>query len=216
MIKYFLSGWRLPLVVAVTALLVFTAVIDIYITASASSRVYRNVSEIPWNKCGLLLGTSKYRVEGGLNPYFLSRINAAVELYRSGKINFIIASGDNSEKYYNEPQQMKKYLVMMGVPKEKVFMDFAGFRTLDSVIRAKYIFGQDSITVISQKFHVDRAIYIARENGIEAAGFAAGDVKESGYIRLRFREFLARLKAFVDIHILEKKPKFLGNRIQVD
>jgi len=212
MAKRILKYFILP---AVLFTVIFSAAVDISMSAGAASDVYDSFVKLPENRCGLLLGTSKYRVEGGINPYFRNRLEAAVKLFNAGKISYIIASGDNSEKYYNEPRQMKNFLIKMGVPKEKIYMDFAGFRTLDSVIRAKYIFGQTALTVISQKFHIERAIYIGKRNGMEISGFVADDVKEGSYFNVRLREVFARVKAFVDMNMIGKQPRFLGKKIEI-
>lgn len=207
---------RFRVLLAISFLSVFPALFaDLSMVVSSSGYIYHDSKDLPENKCGLLLGTSKYRSGGGVNPYFKNRIEAAVKLFRSGKIEYIIASGDNSEKYYNEPKLMRKELIGMGVPAGKIVLDFAGFRTLDSVVRAKHVFGQDSITVISQRFHLERAIYLGRKNNLQISGFVAESPFEAGYIKVRVREVLARTKAYMDIHILKKQPKFLGEKVSV-
>ena len=123
--------------------------------------VYKDVNSIPKNKVGLLLGTSKYLRSGELNQYFENRIQATVDLYNAKKIEFIVISGDNRKMSYNEPQDMKRELLLRGIPEERIFLDYAGFRTYDSVIRMNKIFGQSNFTIISQDFHNRRAIFIA-------------------------------------------------------
>lgn len=208
------------------ALLVFLSVlillslpvilVDGYISSFSAPYVFNEWEKLPENKCGLLLGTSKYRIKGGINPYFSERLDAAAMLYRSGKIKYIIASGDNSELNYNEPRAMMAGLRDRGVPAEKIFLDYAGFRTLDSVVRAREIFGQDSVTVISQQFHNERAVYIGRVYGINVSAFNADDKEEdpSGII-VRSREVFARFKAFIDVKIIMEQPKFLGEKINI-
>ncbi len=120
-----------------------------------------------------MLGTVKLLASGRVNLFYLYRINAAVKLYKSGKINFILVSGDNGNKGYDEPTDFKKDLIKRGIPADKIFLDYAGFRTLDSVIRAKEIFGIKLVTIISQKFHNERAIYLAEQNGINAIAYNA-------------------------------------------
>ena len=179
------------------------------IEKSTNNLVYSCVTEIPHNKVELLLGTSKYLQSGQLNQYFNNRIKAAVALYNAGKIDFIVASGDNTRKDYNEPVDMKNELVRRGVPKDKIFLDYAGFRTYDSVIRINEIFGQTNFTVISQEFHNRRAIYIANRLGLHAVGFNATDVDAYSGFKTNLRERFARVKVFIDFWI-GKKPKFLG------
>lgn len=190
--------------------------IDGYISSYSSAYITDRVEELPFNKCGLLLGTSKYRAEGGINPFFAKRLDAAADLYRAGKIDCIIASGDNSMKNYNEPRAMLQGLKERGIPAEKLHPDFAGFRTLDSVVRAKEIFGQNSITVISQKFHNERAVYIGRKWGIDVTGYNALDWDDADGIPVRIREIFARFKAFIDVNLTGEQPKFLGEKIRID
>jgi SanA protein len=149
------------------------------------------------------------------NQYFYNRIKAAVELYESGKIDRIIISGDNSTKYYNEPQDMKEALMEHGIPENRIYQDYAGFRTLDSVIRCKEIFGQNQITIISQKFHNARAVFIARHHQIEAIGYNAKDVNKAAGFKTNVREILARVKLFIDLYVLDQQPKFLGEKIEI-
>lgn len=172
-------------------------------------QVYDSVNAIPKNKVGLLLGTGKYATSGNINLFYKYRIDAVVKLYKAGKIEYILVSGDNSRKDYDEPTDFKKDLIAKGIPEDKIFLDYAGFRTLDSVVRAKEIFGQTSITIISQKFHNQRAIYIAKQYGIDAVGFNAKDVYNS-----HFREYLARSKASLDL-VFNVQPKFLGEKIVI-
>ncbi|HOQ11006.1 MAG: vancomycin high temperature exclusion protein [Spirochaetes bacterium ADurb.Bin218] len=204
--------FSIVLTVFLTGIL-FMVAVDIYISACSGKYLSENLEDIPFNKCGLLLGTSKYRPEGGINPYFKNRLDAAAKLYHAGKINCIIASGDNSEKYYNEPRFMINGLKERGIPAEKIYPDFAGFRTFDSVFRAKYVFGQDSLTVISQKFHNERAVYIGQKIGLSIYGFNALDPDDSDRLYIRIREIFARAKAFIDLNLTGERPKFLGEKI---
>lgn len=171
--------------------------------------VYDDISTIPINKVGLVLGTGKYAKSGNINLFYKYRIDAAVKLYKAHKIEYILVSGDNGRKDYDEPSDFKNDLIARGIPEEKIFLDYAGFRTLDSVVRAKEIFGQTSITFISQKFHNQRAIYIANHFGIKAVGFNAKDVYKS-----HFREYLARSKASLDL-VFNVQPKYLGDPILI-
>lgn len=178
----------------------------------AKDKTFTSVNDIQKNKVGLLLGTSQYLKGGGINPFFKYRVEAAVELYNHRKIDFILVSGDNKHLSYNEPRDFKNALMAKGIPSDKIMLDYAGFRTLDSVIRAYKVFGQDSITVISQKFHNQRAIYIAQNNNIAAIGFNAKDPQ--GKPRVYLREYLAKTKAYFDI-LFDTEPKFLGDSIEI-
>jgi SanA protein len=175
---------------------------------------YNDINKIPQNKVGLLLGTSKY-IGSQLNYYYQYRVDAAVQLYNLGRIEYILVSGDNSIKHYNEPQTFKDDLIERGIPADKIYLDYAGFRTFDSVIRSKKVFGQNSITFISQQFHNERAIFIAKHNDIEAIGYNAQDVYGKNGLKTRIRERFARIKAVLDVFILRTKPKFLGEEITI-
>lgn len=178
------------------------------------NHIYNHTELIPENKVGLLLGTSKYLKSGKLNQYFEYRILATEQLYKSGKIKYVVISGDNSRRNYNEPQDMKEELIKKGIPKSKIYLDYAGFRTFDSVFRMKEIFGQKKFTIISQKFHNQRAVYIANALNLNAVGFNAQDVNVYNGFKTKAREKLARVKVFIDI-LFNKKPKFLGEKITI-
>jgi len=198
----------------ITALLLVAVIFisNSYVERKAKGKTYNNVTEIPYNKVGLVLGTSKYYKSGYVNLFYKYRIAAAIELYKAGKIKYIIVSGDNGTKYYDEPTTFKEDLIKGGIPAENIFLDYAGFRTLDSVIRCKEIFGQDKITIISQQFHNERAIAIASSKGIKAIGFNAHNVGGNSGMKVKIREIFARVKLSLDL-IFNKKPKFLGDKI---
>jgi SanA protein len=199
--------WKLCLGLVI----VFTAVLllsNYWVKKEARSRTYDSVEKIPFNHTGLVLGTSKKVRNGSENLFFKYRMEAAYELYNSGKINFIIVSGDNSEFYYNETRDMKKSLVKMGIPEDCIVEDFAGFSTLDSVLRAKEVFGQDSLTIISQQFHNERAIFIGKNHDIYALGFNAQKVPKRYGTMTMTREYFARVKAILDIYVFGTMPKF--------
>jgi SanA protein len=172
------------------------------------------LSNTPQNKVGLLLGTSKYLKSGQLNEYFQNRIQATIELFKAGKIENIVISGDNSRSNYNEPLEMKNELIKLGVPEEKIYLDYAGFRTYDSVIRMNKIFGQSSFTVISQEFHNRRAVFIADKLNLKAFGYNAKDVSKYNGFKTKLREKFARVKVFLDL-LINKQPKFLGEKIEI-
>ncbi len=207
---------------ALTSFFVFIAIClitilisNLVVEKSTNKKVFCSTTEIPHNKVGLLLGTSKKLPNGNINLYYQYRLEAACKLFKEGKIDFVLVSGDNSTKYYNEPMTIKNDLIKMGIPAHKIFLDYAGFRTLDSVIRCKEIFGQEDITIISQKFHNERAIFIASQKGINAIGFNAKDVTIRYGIKTLLRERFARVKMMLDL-ISSKKPKFLGEKIEIN
>ncbi len=205
--KIFLIGLIL---VVVSALFVWWS--NYTIESKTKDYVTSDVSKLPNEKVGLVLGTGKTLANGQPNLYFSYRIDAAAELYKAGKVQYFIVSGDNSQENYNEPEDMKLALMEKGVPENHIFEDFAGFRTLDSVVRAKDIFGQNSFIIISQKFHNERAVFLAQKNGIKAFGYNAKDVNAYAGFKTSVREKFARAKVFVDL-ITDKKPKFGGEKV---
>ena len=201
-------------IILISIPLFFIFIANISIELSTRGKTYANAEKIPHNKVGLVLGTSKFLKSGSINLYFKYRIEATVKLYKAGKIDFVLVSGDNGNKKYDEPTDFKNELVDNGIPEEKIFLDYAGFRTLDSVVRAKKVFGQNSLTFISQEFHNERAIYLAKKNDIQAVGFNAKDTSGRYGIRVKIREYFARTKVFLDI-LFRVKPKFLGDPIEI-
>ena len=184
------------------------------IEKSSEGKLYSDVNKVPYNKVGLLLGTSKFLADGRINLYYQYRIEAAAQLIKAKKIKYIIASGDNSRETYDEPTQMKQDLIKQGIDSTCIFLDFAGFRTFDSMIRAKEIFGQDSLTVISQKFHNQRSLFIASKESIYAIGFNAQDVSKNMGFKTQIREKFARVKAYLD-YFTGTQPHFLGEKVRI-
>lgn len=160
--------------------------------------IFEDVDMIPDRKYGLLLGTSPGS-NGRDNPFFITRIEATKMLYEKGKIEYILVSGDNSTAAYNEPVYMRNSLLAAGIPESAIIMDFAGFRTLDSVLRAKEIFSvTEDLTIISQPFHLERALFLSKFHNIHAIGFGAADVNLSYGLQTYIREIGARWLALYD------------------
>lgn len=186
------------------------------IAKEASSFIYHNINKIPEKKAVLVLGTSKYFKGGTLNYYYKYRIDSAVQLFKAGKVKAIVVSGDNGSKNYDEPTTMHDDLVARGIPSRYISIDYAGFRTLDSIIRANAIFSLEDYIIISQQFHLERAIYLAHAKGQKVIGFTAKDFKNTIWAKkMQHRELLARAKAFIDIH-LGVEPKFYGKKVKVN
>jgi SanA protein len=192
----------------------FIAWANYSIKKESDASVSYTIADVPETKTALLLGTSKNLNSGLPNAYFYNRIQATIDLYKSGKIKYIIVSGDNSTKDYNEPEDMLLTLMKYGIPQDRIFLDHAGFRTLDSVVRAKEIFGQTKLVIISQKFHNERAVFLAKKNGIEAYGYNAKDVNKYAGFKTNMREYLAKAKAYWDL-IFGVEPKFGGEKILI-
>lgn len=212
LLKFLKSKFKLILLIGILLPIAILFLANYAVESSTDELVYTDVSSIPHNKVGLLLGTSKLLKSGASNQYFTYRIDAAVELFKAGKIDYIVISGDNSSKEYNEPLDMKNDLLKAGIPTDKIYLDYAGFRTLDSVVRLHKIFGQTSFTIISQDFHTRRAIYLALHEELKAIGYNAKDVDAYFGFKTKVREKLARVKVFVDF-ITQKEPKYLGEKV---
>lgn len=211
--------WRAKKIIIALIILVALSTVAIWqcnnlVVKAAQGKTFAELNEVPFSRVGLLLGTSKYVKSGNENLYFNNRIAAALELFKANKIEFLIISGDNSRIGYDEPTDMKTELVISGVDSNKIYLDYAGFRTFDSMVRLKEVFGQDSVLIVSQKFHNERAIYIAEELNIKAYGYNAADVNKYYGLLTEWREKLARVKVVLDF-MVGTKPKFLGKKIKI-
>ena len=203
------------LLVVVAAALASIVASSALINRAAQGRTYSDIGAIPHRRVGLILGCAKIMPDGGTNQFFRYRIAAAAELYRAGKVDYLLVSGDNHIRAYDEAKDMKDSLAELGVPRERIYCDYAGFRTLDSVVRAHRVFGQNQIIVISQEFHNRRAIFIARHRGVDAIGFNAAEVDAYDSFTTRCREQVAKLSAVLDVYVLRRGPKFLGPAVPI-
>jgi len=205
---------RVVIAVATTVLLavLLIAYANLAATWASWGKVFDDVEDLPKAKIGLVFGTSD-RSQGKENLYFRYRIDAAVEVWDAGKIETLIVSGDNRSRYYNEPEKMKAALIEQGVPADRIVCDYAGLRTFDSVVRAKKVFGANTILVISQKFQNERAIYLAQAHRMQAYGYNAEDVGLRAGLKTRIREVGARVKMWLDVHFLDTKPRHLGEKV---
>jgi len=186
-----------------------------WIVSSTKTQLYSDLEKLPKRKVGLVLGASKLSKRGTANMYFTYRIQAAYELFITRKVQFLLLSGDNHIEGYDEPSDMREALLALGVPDSCIVLDYAGFRTLDSVVRCKEVFGEDSITIVSQEFHNQRALFIANKNGINAVAFNAKEVNKNYSFKTKVREYFARVKCVLDIYLLHTSPKFLGEKISI-
>jgi SanA protein len=207
---------KISITLLIIALVTLTSIYlcDRKIKNTAEGKLFGNTTAVPYNKVALLLGTSKFLGSGTENLYYNYRIDAACELIKNGKAKYLVISGDNGTVAYNEPMRMREDLIKRGIDSSVIFLDYAGFRTFDSVVRLRDIFGQTSVTIISQPFHNERAIYIAQREGINAVGYNAKDVSGSNGLKVQIREKLARVKVFID-YLMGTKPKFGGDRINI-
>lgn len=200
-----LLGW------ALAVLVLFMTVANIVVVMNSSSRIKGQLDELSKARIALVLGTSKSTRYGTENLFFSDRMKAAADLFHDGKVKHIIVSGDNRSKYYNEPQDMLESLLELGVPSEAITLDYAGLRTLDSIVRCKEIFDQDDIIIVTQKFHAYRAVFIAKHYDITSQAYSANYESEL-YASLFIRELIARSLSVIDLYLLNKSPKYLGEK----
>ncbi|MEC6814340.1 ElyC/SanA/YdcF family protein [Photobacterium toruni] len=202
-------------IIRITAvlLIIFVAtllLLDRWVSAQTESQIYHDPAKLPAYNIGLVLGTSKY-IAKTLNPYYTYRMSAAIDLYNKHKVDVFLVSGDNAHRSYNEPRTMKRDLLKAGVAKNEIVLDYAGFRTLDSVVRAKKVFDTNHFVIITQQFHCERALFIADHYNINATCLAVQEPQRGiASFKIRVREVFARVKAIIDLFILHEQPKFLG------
>lgn len=182
---------------------------------STDARVFRTVQNLPANDVGLVLGTSPRLKSGAINWHFKVRIEAAAKLFREGKVQHLLVSGDNHIRDYDEPTEMRDALIKAGVPESAITLDYAGFRTLDSVVRAKSIFGQSKLTIVTEDFHAHRSAFLAQHFDVDAVVFCAQPLDAKWTVRMQIRELGARCKAALDAYVLHTQPKFLGDKIEI-
>jgi len=195
------------LLLAIGIFVVGMLICELAVEVAASGRCYSRLEDVPHRRAGLVLGTSKYVRAGQENLHYRFRIEAAAKLYHAGKVDCLIVSGNGVDAHYNEPRMMRRDLVALGVPEERIIDDEFGLRTLDSVIRAREQFGEDDFIVISQPWHNKRAVFIARAHGMDAIGWNATEVAFTTDLRTAIRERFARVLAVLDVTVLNKRPQ---------
>ena len=194
---------------AASFFVVFVTLCNRWVINSTDSYLYADWAFLPNNEVGLVLGTSAYTDDGENSPFFDGRIRAAAELYQLGKVKRLVVSGANPDASYNEPRKMYQALIKLGVPATAIKMDFAGVRTLDSVLRAQAVWGQTRYTVITQKFHAYRAVFLGRKMGMTPVAYVARIGKSGDEFGRRnpLREIFARAWAVLDL-FANTQPKF--------
>lgn len=216
--KPFASARR-PLTMGLFAVLLLMALVGAanwWIFRAAAGRIFIDPDQLPPNDVALVLGTSKFT--GGAdfpNPFFEGRMDAAASVYHAGKVRHLLVSGDNDRKDYDEPTWMRDALVARGVPEEAITLDYAGFRTLDSIVRAKEVFGLKKFTIITDDFHQARSIFLARSRGLDVVGFPSQPVPWIWSKKVRTRELASRFCACLDVYVLHTSPKFFGPRVEI-
>ncbi|MBN2616675.1 MAG: YdcF family protein [Spirochaetales bacterium] len=186
-----------------------------WIHISTKNNIFDNIKKIPYNKVGLIPGCNKYIANGVINVYYEQRIAAGVELFRNSKIDYILVSGDNAHPSYDEPREMRNSLVEAGIPNDRIISDYAGFRTLDTIIRAKEVFSLKDFTLISQSFQNRRGIFIGKFNNLNIVAYNADFNDKKFDISIETRELFAKINMLLDLYIFAKEPKFLGETIPI-
>lgn len=209
--------WRLAAALGVAVGLLVPLIAECHVRAAASGRLAIHVADVDPTLVGttaLVLGTARTLADGRLNTFYTARLAAVEELYRSGTVTSILVSGDNSRQGYDEPTAMRDDLIAAGIPGAIIWRDFAGLRTLDSVIRARAVFGLKRCIIVSQPGHLRRAVYLARAHGLDAQGFVARDVAGAAGARQWLRERLAVMAAAVDVTVA-RGPRHLGPSVLI-
>ncbi|WP_251976850.1 SanA/YdcF family protein [Salinicola avicenniae] len=193
-----------------TLVIIGVLVINLWVLIKTQGRIEHEVPLCRRAPVGLVFGTAQWLREGGANPYYQARVETAAELIRLRRIQHLLLSGDNRTRYYNEPISMWRSLRHRNVDDARMTLDYAGFSTFDSVVRAREVFGAERLMLISQSWHLPRALFIADALGIEATGCAVPEGRAEGEWRLRLREWLARAATFGDLYLWRREPYFLG------
>jgi SanA protein len=210
-----LRRWVPLCIVALFLAAAFTAAVNVWLVNHTAGRIFDEIEKLPGRDVAVVLGTAPRVRDRWSNPFFESRMDSAAALWKAGKARAFIVSGDNSRRDYDEPTAMRDALIKRGVPEGAITLDYAGFRTLDTMARARAVFGQQSIIVVTDDFHLARSVFLAEAHGIEAVGFRGKPVPAEWSRKARFREVFSRVKAWLDVYVLGTKPKFRGPPVHV-
>ncbi|KOP39406.1 MULTISPECIES: vancomycin high temperature exclusion protein [unclassified Flavobacterium] len=206
--KYF----KIVLYLAIIGLIAIVSV-NYYVKSSTKNKIYYSVKKFPKNDVGIIFGAG---INGNQpSKYLKDRLDAGILLYKMKRINKILLSGDNGRDEYDELTVMKNYCFNHGVDTTKIFIDYAGFDTYSTMYRAKHIFKIKKATLISQEYHLNRAIYIGQKLGIKSAGYSANNGEYHGYKYVCFREYGSIFKSFFDV-LRNREPRFLGTPININ
>lgn len=198
---------------AIFLAITFILIVNFRVLSLSSDKIYDDIKQLPSAEAVLILGARVYG-DNRMSSVFLDRVQTALEVYEEGKVGKIIVSGDHGTKYYDEVNVVKDYLLRKGVPGEDIFLDHAGFDTYDSVYRAREIFKVSSLVISTQKFHLSRAVYIAKGLDLEVSGISANRRVYIFSTDYNLRESLARVKAFFNL-LFKSESKFLGEPIPI-
>lgn len=206
--KYF----KIALYLAIIGLIAIVSV-NYYVKSSTKKNIYYSIKKFPKNDVGIIFGAG---INGDQpSKYLKDRLDAGIMLWKAKRINKILLSGDNGRQEYDELTVMKNYCFNHGVDTTKIFIDYAGFDTYSTMYRAKHIFKIKKATLISQEYHLNRAIYIGQKLGIKSAGYSANKGEYLGYNYVCFREYGSIFKSFFDV-LRNREPRFLGGEININ
>ncbi len=188
----------------------------LFIYGSAVSHQYRSIDSLPTHRVAILFG-AQVRPDHSLSPMLADRVDGGIALYQAGKVKKLLMTGDNSTTHYDEVTAMKDYAVSRGIPGADIGLDYAGFNTYDSCYRAKAIFGLSDAILVTQAYHMPRALYTCRHLGVKAAGYAIEDFSKYPNLRYSYtlREWLSDQKTWWNINVLHPGPKFLGDPVHI-
>ena len=214
-LKRLVKFFTIFVVLSIGVVLIVPWLLRSWVTLMARDSIYTSQT-VPENSVALVLGAGLWR-DGSPTPVLHDRVATAVDLYQSGRVQKLLLSGDNSVEFYNEPGAMRQLALSLGVPAEDIVLDYAGRRTYDSCYRARDIFGVTQVTVVTQRFHLDRALYLCNALGVDAVGVAADrrDYRNSWQRFWRVREVAATVRAWLDINLLHPVP-VLGKKIPIE
>jgi len=186
----------------IAAIVLFIVLSNFWIISSSKGKIFDSIEKLPQIDTAIVFGTSKYRVGGGANPFFENRMKAASELYHSGKVKILILSGSRDKQYYNEPDDMQKALIELGVKPQALLLDTLGLRSFDTIIRGKYFFGVNAAILVTQEYHAHRTLFISKQIGMYALCYEAKFPNTNYSVKMIIREILARPKAVLDSYFL--------------
>jgi SanA protein len=199
---------------SMSATVLLIIVCNCWLLTASRARILPSGADVPECPAALVLGTAP-RVGKWRNPFFEGRMDAAAQLWRGGKVRHLLVSGDNSRSDYDEPSAMRDALIARGVPARAITLDYAGFRTLDSLVRAREIFGLHDLIVVTDDWHQPRALFLGKAAGLDALGVSSAELPWSISAKTRIREWLSRVKAVADVCLLRTRPKFLGKPVKL-
>ncbi|WP_240665563.1 ElyC/SanA/YdcF family protein [Cobetia sp. ICG0124] len=184
--------------------------LNLWVVMSTRDRIASSPLTCESREVGIVFGTSHGLVGGGRNPHYQARLDTAAQLYRLHRVSNLLLSGDNRTRYYNEPMTMWRDLRDRNVPQQFMTLDYAGFSTFDTLVRAHKVFGVDQAVLVTQPWHLPRALFIADVLGLDAVGCPAVSERRPAGLRLMLREWLARAATVGDLYLWGRKPRFLG------